>query len=261
VADHRNELLARTHDGILRITINRPERRNALTNKLISEMTAVLAAVNADRTIKAVVITGAGDSAFSAGADLESRDTPFQFDHSVYHTPFADLLRAGQACDAPIIGRLNGACLGGGMGLLGICDIVVAAEHAVIGLPESKVGVYPLQVFAVLRDLIPRRILVEMCILGNSLTARQALEFGIVNRVVPADRLDMIVEEILAGIKAVSAVAVRRGKHALRAMNMMTFEQMISFADTQISPMASTEDAREGREAFAARRTPRWPNR
>jgi len=255
------ELLVERDAGILRLTINRPERSNALTNQLINRLGAELGTVNGDGSIKAVLITGVGEKAFCAGADLKDSDTPFQFDHSVYHTPFANLLRIGQACDAPIVGRLNGACLAGGMGLFGLCDIVVAAEHARIGLPETKVGLYPMQVIAVLRDLIPRRILAEMCILGDPLSAAQALACGMVNRVVPYAELDAAVEDVLARIRDVSAVAVRRGKYAVRAMDMMSFEQMIAFAETQVAPLALTADAKEGREAFAARRKPQWPNR
>lgn len=255
------QLIVSRSDGVLRLTINRPARRNAMTNGLIREIAEALSQVNDDRSIKAVVLGAVGDKAFCAGADLKDADTPFLFDHSIYHTPFADLLRAGVGCDVPIVGRLNGACLAGGMGLFGICDIVVAAEHARIGLPEVKVGIYPMQVLAVLRDLIPRRVLAEMCITGEPLTAARALAIGIVNHVVPFDELDRAVETILSSIRAGSAVATRRGKYAMRAMDTMSFEQMIAFAETQVAPLALTEDAREGREAFAARRAPVWPNR
>lgn len=255
-----DELLVERTDGVLRLVINRPDRRNALTNRLMTQMTEAFASVAGDRSLRLVVLTGAGDKAFCAGADLKDADSPFQSDFSRYRMPFADLLRAGRACDLPILGVMNGSCFAGGMGLFGLCDIVIAAEHAKFGLPEVKVGVYPMQVLAVLRDLIPQRILAEMCITGEPLTAAEARACGIVNKVVPAAELDAAASTLIERIRAVSPMALRRGKYAVRAMETMDFEQMIAFAETQVTPMAFTEDAKEGRAAFAERRPPDWPN-
>lgn len=254
------ELIVERADGVLRLTINRPDRRNALTNRLMGRMAEEFAAANKDRTLRLIVLTGAGDKAFCAGADLKDPDTPFQPDFTRYRLPFADLLRVGRACDLPILGVMNGTCMAGGMGLFGLCDIVVAAEHAKFGLPEAKVGLYPMQVLAVLRDLIPRRILAEMCITGEPLTAAQAQACGIVNQVVPAAELAAAADAMVAKIRATSPMAVKRGKYAVRAMEAMDFEQMIAFAETQVTPMAFTGDAKEGRAAFAERRAPQWPN-
>ena len=253
-------LIAR--DGpVLRLTLNRPERRNALTNDLISQLTTALDEASADRTVGCVVLTGAGDRAFCAGADLTHGDTPFQFDFSEVHTPFANFLRAAKNCRAPIVGRVLGHCLAGGMGLYGACDIVIAGESARFGLPEAKVGIFPMQVLAVLRDVIPDRKLKEMCLTGHPLTAAEALQWGLVNSVVADADLDVEVDRVVASLAAVSPVAVRRGKYAMRVMETMSFDEMIAFSETQVAPMTMTQDAEEGRQAFKAKRAPVWPNR
>jgi enoyl-CoA hydratase/carnithine racemase len=257
---HVEELIVNERDAVLRVTINRPQRRNALTNDLIRQIHEAFSAADKSPHLRAIVLTGTGDKAFCAGADLKDSDTPFQFDHSIYHTPFANLLRAGHHCDVPIIGRLNGVCLAGGMGLFGLCDMVVATEATKIGLPEVNVGIFPMQVLAVLRDRIPPVLLAEMCLTGRPISASEALAAGLVNRVVPFSMLDEATDAVVDAILSVSRVAVRRGKYAMRSIEGMSFDQMMAFLETQVAPMTMTEDAREGFAAFAERRKAVWPN-
>lgn len=255
-----NELIVERSDGVLRLVINRPERRNSLTNRLMIRMSDELRASQNDSSLRAIVLSATGDKAFCAGADLKDPDSPFQLDFSRYRMPFADLLRVGRDIDLPIIGVINGACFAGGMGLFGLCDVVVAADHAEFGLPEAKVGVYPMQVLAVLRDTIPRRVMSEMCMTGEPMTAQTALALGIINRLVPKAELESAAADLISSIVRVSPMALRRGKHAVRTMEAMSFDEMIAFAETQVTPMAFTEDAKEGRAAFAEKRKPVWPN-
>ena len=157
-----------------------------------------------------------------------------------------------------MIARVNGACVAGGMGLMSLCDLAVAAEHARFGLPEAKVGVFPMQVLVFLRGMIHARHINELCLTGELIDAARALGFGLVNAVVPAGRLDDEVAAFVQRIAAASPVAVRRGRLAIAAMQMMAFPEAMAFAEAQIALAAQTADAAEGLAAFTARRKPRW---
>lgn len=256
-----DEILISTDDrGVITVTLNRPERRNALTVGMMGQMAEVFARARTDRTVRAIVITGAGDRAFCAGADLSPGDTPFKPDFAQMQLPFADLLRAGHDSPVPVICAFNGACVAGGMGFLGLCDIGIATSSARFGMTEVKVGIFPMQIVAVLRDLIPPRLMADLSLTGRLMQADEALACGLLNQVVPPGDLQASVDAWLGRIIAASSIAIRRGKYAMRAMAAMDFTQMIAFAETQVGPMILTEDAREGMRAFNEKRAPVWPN-
>ena len=148
---------------MLWLTINREEKRNAISAAVLAGLSDGLALANRNRDLRAVVITGAGTRAFCAGADLHS-GTSFKFDYSEPYAGFANLLRQARQSTVPLIARVNGACMAGGMGLMGMCDMAVASPQAIFGLPEVKVGVFPAQVLSVIGHLLPRRVLAEMCL-------------------------------------------------------------------------------------------------
>jgi enoyl-CoA hydratase/carnithine racemase len=160
-----------------------------------------------------------------------------------------------------MIARVNGHCLAGGMGLFGVCDVAVAAEHASFGLPEVKIGVFPAQVLSVLQHLIGPRWLAELCLTGEPIDAHRAERIGLVNHVVPGAELDAKTEWLLARIVGKSPTAHRRGKAMMRAAFDMSFEQAISYLESQIVTLALTEDAKEGRAAFVEKRAPNWTGR
>lgn len=257
----RDELLIERDGPVLRLTIDRPHRRNALTDPLMLAMTDAIASTADDPTLRVIVLTGAGDKAFCAGADLTPGDTPFKPKVAQLMTPMGRLARAVHACGVPIVGRINGICLAGGMGLFGMCDMAVATEDARFGVPEVKIGLFPMQILTVLRDLIPPRFLNEMCMTGKPIDARTAFSIGLLNRVVPASELDRAVDELITDLVAASPIAVRRGKYALRAIESMSFHEMMAFAETALVPMIQTEDAKEGLTAFNEKRPPRWTGR
>ncbi len=161
----------------------------------------------------------------------------------------------------PVIARVNGFCLAGGMGLLAIADMAVASSNAKFGLPEVKVGLFPMQVAALMQTMLPPRKWAEMCYTGEMLTAEDALEAGLVNYVVEPDALDEKTDWLAGRIAANSPAAIKRGKHALTAMSGMTFEQAIAYMEAQVGLMPMTEDAREGMAAFAEKRSPNWTGR
>lgn len=252
------ELAVERRGGVLWLTIQREERRNALSGAVLSGLTTALAEAQGDRSLRAIVLTGAGQQAFCAGADLQSGQS-FALDPSEPTGAFARLLRQARASHLPLVARVNGACLAGGMGLLAMCDLAVAARHAVFGLPEVKVGLFPAQVLTVLQHLVPRRRLAELCLTGETVSSEEALAMGLVNHV--ADDLDGKVEWLLARLADKSPAALRRGLYTLKAIESMPFEESMSFTESQIALFAQTEDAREGMAAFREKRKPDWKGR
>jgi enoyl-CoA hydratase/carnithine racemase len=236
------------------LTIDRPERRNALNADVIRALQEALFRAKSDDTVRAVVLTGAGDEAFCAGADLGA--DAFAFDYATPTVAYADLLRTARTLDVPLIARVNGACMAGGMGLLAMCDLAIAAPHAIFGLPEAKVGVFPMQVLAVLQAQVPQRFLTQLCLTGDPIDAEGARQIGLVNEVV--HDLDGALERLLSRLQSNSPTALRRGLYAMKAMRSMSFEEAIAFGEGQIGLLALTQDAREGIAAFKDKRRPQW---
>jgi len=167
------------------------------------------------------------------------------------------VLRSARMSTVPLIARVNGACMAGGIGLMSMCDLAVAARHAVFGLPEVKVGLFPAQVLSVLQHLIPRRKLAEMCLTGEPITSAQALEFGLVNYV--DDDVDVRLQWLLDRLLDKSPAALRRGLYTMKKIEAMAFEESMSFTESQIALFTLTGDAREGQKAFQEKRKPQWP--
>lgn len=256
--DTSDELMVEQHNTVLWLTITREARRNAMSHGVLAGMARAINAAQAQRGIRAIVITGAGTKAFCAGADLQAAQA-FTTDFSEPHGHLAQLLRAAKNSYIPLIARVNGACMAGGMGLLSMCDMAVAASHCMFGLPEVKVGVFPAQVLSVLQHLIPRRKLAEMCITGEPITAGQALDYGLVNYVDPD--VDVRLQWLLERLLDKSPAAIRRGLYTMKKMEAMSFEESMAFTESQIALFTLTEDAQEGQRAFQEKRPPHWAGR
>lgn len=242
------------------ITINRPEKRNAIHGGVVAAMREGIRQAHADPEVRAIVVTGAGEKAFCAGGDLQP-GKGFAFDFSKPSVDYADLLRDAQNATLPIIARVNGTCMAGGMGLLCMADMAVVADHALFGLPEVKVGVFPMQVLSLLQNLVPRRLVREWALTGEPIGAQEALDAGLVNYVVPTAELDAKTDWLLSRLVDKSPTAIRRGKYAMRAIEAMSFDQAIAYTESQIALLAMTEDAKEGLASFNERRKPVWTGR
>ena len=240
------------------LTITREARRNAMSADVLRGIAAGLDRAESEPGIRVVVFTGAGDKAFCAGADLQS-GAPFGADLSNPHGAAAELFRRTRRATVPLIARVNGACYAGGVGLMAMCDLAVAAESATFALPEIKVGVFPAQVLGVLQHLLPRRVLIEMCLTGDPIDARRALALELLNAV--ATDLDAEVDRLIGRLLAGSPAAMRRGLYTLKRMESMPFEESVAFAESQIALFALTDDAKEGIAAFTEKRKPRWTGR
>jgi methylglutaconyl-CoA hydratase len=243
------------------ITINRPEKRNAVNAEVIAGITRGYRVAHDDPEVRVIVLTGAGEKAFCAGADLQNTGGAFAHDVSKPNVDFADLLRLSQNATKPAIARVNGVCMAGGMGLLCMTDMAVAADHVIFGLPEVKVGVFPMQVMALLQEVAPRRLINEWALTGEPFDARAAQAAGLLNYVVPADELDARIDWLIGRITDKSPTAIRRGKYAMRAIAAMSFDEAIAYTESQIALLAMTEDAKEGLKAFGEKRKPIWPGK
>lgn len=242
------------------ITINRPDKRNALNADVIAGINAGYRAAHDDPDVRVIVLTGAGDKAFCAGADLQPGKS-FTFDFAKPNVDYADMLRLARGATKPSIARINGACMAGGMGLLAMTDMAVAADHVAFGLPEVKVGVFPMQVMSLLQAIAPPRLINEWSLTGEPFDADTAKAAGLLNYVVPSADLDAKVDWLVGRIADKSPTAIRRGKYAMRAMASMSFDEAIAFTESQIALLAMTEDAKEGLASFAEKRKPLWPGK
>ena len=235
--------------------------RNALNDDVLNKLTAGIEGARQASDLRAIVLTGAGRRAFCAGGDLKPGSKTFGFDHSVPTTSLGNLLRAANGCDLPLIARVNGHCMAGGIGLLAMCDMAVASDQALFGLPEVKIGMFPMQVSALLQNMISPRKFAELCLTGEPVDAQEALSIGLINYITPYDALDAKVEWLLGRVVNKSPTAIRRGKHALRATRNMTTEQAIAFMESQLATLSLTEDSREGIASFNEKRPPDWTGR
>jgi enoyl-CoA hydratase/carnithine racemase len=255
VFESTDELSVEQRDAVLWLTITREERRNAMSHGVLANMAHAISAAQERRDIRAIVVTGAGSKAFCAGADLQSVKA-FTTDYSEPHGHLARLLRVAKASCVPLVARVNGACMAGGMGLMSMCDMAVASTHSVFGLPEVKVGVFPAQVLSVLQHLVPRRVLTEMCLTGEPLSSAQALQYGLVNYV--DDDVDAKLQWLLGRMLDKSPAAIRRGLYTMKKVEAMSFEESMAFTESQIALFTLTDDAKEGQKAFQEKRKPVW---
>lgn len=256
-----NEVLLDVARGVARITINREARRNSISPVVTTTIADMLDQVATRSDVRAVVLTGVGDKAFCAGADLSPGSGSFDPEGSKGGSPYVRLLKTARGLPQPLIARVNGHCMAGGMGLLGMSDMAVSVDTARFGLPEVKIGVFPMMVTSVLRDLVPPRRYRELSLTGEPISATEALELGLLNYVVPAAELDAKVAWLLARLLDKSPMGIRHGKAALNATEDMPFDEALDHLEKQIDLLALTEDAKEGRAAFNEKRPPAWPGR
>jgi dehydration protein DpgD len=252
------------HDHVARITIDRPERMNAFDDDTHVAFSAAIDRVEADDDVWVAVITGAGERAFSAGRDLKatatlSRATPQEQAASAAKLVGVKRLQDRFDIVKPLIARVNGFALGGGLELALACDIIVAADHAEFGLPEPRRGLIAgaMGVHRLPRQ-IPHHLAMGYLLTGRHLSAARAYEIGLVNEVVPYNDLDRAVDSWTADILACSPVAVRATKQSAMDARHLSLRE----ANRHVAPWEATRrvsnDAKEGPRAFAEKRPPQW---
>jgi enoyl-CoA hydratase/carnithine racemase len=250
-------------EGVRTVCIDRESKRNALDRATLSELETAFAAADADRGVRVIVLRGAGDRAFCAGADLvELLDHRTIEESRAHFDGVARVIRAMQRAGPPVIARVPGFALAGGCGLAVAADFTLASESAQLGLPEIGIGLLPLMVSAPIHRAVgSRKRLLDLVLTGRSVGAREALALGLVTSVVPNARLDEEVAALAARLVELSPAALRLGKEAIYAMCEMEEGAALRYLREAIVLTSRTEDAREGIRAFFEKRRPRWSGR
>jgi len=248
-------------DKVGRITLSREEKRNAISPTMMNELLDAFKRYDDDPNVVAIVLTGAGEKAFCSGADIgESLAAGASFiERHEEQRKFAELFKMIIGLKKPLVGRINGHALGGGLGLAAACDIVIAAEDCKFGTPEINVGLFPYIVMATLLRFTsaPKRLL-EMMLTGGRIDAQEAMQLGLVNHVVPRDQLDAKVDEIAQKIAQKSPATLRLGRRAFYTMRDMEYEKALEYLSSMLAINTQAEDVAEGIASFMEKRDPVW---
>jgi enoyl-CoA hydratase/carnithine racemase len=244
--------------GILTVTLNNPARKNAIGPAMVNELLHAFADAAEDASARVVVLTGAGD-AFCAGGDFAQMTggatsgaaLPIKGD-------YADLLLAMTRYPKPIVARVNGHAMGGGLGLVAVSHFAVASRGSKLGTPEVNVGLFPMMIMAVLQRIVPRRRLLEMMLLGDRMEADQAAEIGLISRAVEIAELDGAVKQITDALLTKSPATLRLGLDAFAAQDDLDLEEALPLLRERLAHCLATDDAREGLLAFLEKRRPNW---
>jgi enoyl-CoA hydratase/carnithine racemase len=246
--------------GVETVTLSYPARRNAIGPRMANELLWALEDARGADDVRAIVLTGEG-TAFCSGGDFGemAAGAAGGVEPALAHKgDYADVLLALVKCDKPVIAKVNGLALGGGLGLAAACTFAVASTDAKLGTPEIDVGLFPMIIMAVLARHVPRRRLVEMSLLGQKFSAEEGVRLGLLNRAVAPAELDAEVKKITDAIASKSPVTVRLGLRAAVAQDGMGLEEALPMLRQRLMEVLATDDCREGLSAFLEKRAPRW---
>jgi enoyl-CoA hydratase/carnithine racemase len=257
-----HEVLFQNDAGVARVTINRPERRNAMSFGVMHGLRDAMARARDDEAVRVVVLTGAGDKAFCAGADLGSGG--IADGAASAHDGrgmLADLFRDMWGLGKPVIARVRGYALAGGFGLACACDLIVASDDAVFGTPEINVGLWPYMITVPLLRSMPPKTALDLMMTGRRVTADEGARIGFVQRVVPVAELDAAVDALASELASKSPIIMRWGRSAFYRVLEMDSDAALAYLQSMLTVTSQTEDAAEGVAAFAEKRAPSWKGR
>jgi methylglutaconyl-CoA hydratase len=254
-------LVRLVQDGeVARVTLSRPEIRNAFNDEMIAELTEVFRSIRTTENVRVVVLTGEGES-FCAGADLNwmKRMVGYSYEENLQDSlALARMLREIYTSPKPVIGRVNGHAIGGGTGLVAVCDIAIADENAVFAFAEVKLGLTPATISPFLLKRMGERALREYFLTGERFDARRALELGLVNAVVPTDQLDKAVEAKTKLLLSSGPEALATSKELIREIALRSLDQNESYTAEVIARLRVSKEGQDGMNAFLEKRKPRW---
>jgi enoyl-CoA hydratase len=249
-------------DGVATVKLDTPDNRNALTNALLTDLIDALESARADERVRCVVLTSSHEKVFSAGGALDQFAADVPVVHKHFGTErFTHLFRMLMNFGKPTLCAANGHVLAGALGVALCCDLIVAKEGATFGTPEINVGVFPFMIMALIYRNVPRKKTNELLLLGERLSAEEAREAGIVNRVVAAGEFDAAVEDWAVKLAGKSPVLMRLGKEAMYRQLDMPFEEALDYLRSQLAIAFTTDDIQEGVNAFFEKRDPVWTGR
>lgn len=258
------DVLYEVDAAVARVTINRPERRNAMSFGVMEGLRDAVARAHGDAGVRVVVLTGAGDKAFCAGADLGGGGIADTAGAAAAHEgrgALAALFRDLWTLGKPVVARVRGYALAGGFGLACACDFVVAADDAVFGTPEVNVGLWPYMITVPLLRSMPAKRALELMMTGRRVGAEEAERIGFVTRVVPTTELDAAVDQLARELAAKSPLILRWGRDSFYRVLDMDPDDALAYLQAMLTVTSHTEDAAEGVAAFAEKRDPRWKGR
>jgi enoyl-CoA hydratase len=244
------------------ITLDDPDTRNALGNEILGELIAAFGQARADDRVRCVVLASSHDKVFSAGGNLAGFAADVPLVHKHFGTELFPLLfRTIGQLGKPTICAANGHVLAGALGVALSCDLIVASEKATFGTPEINVGVFPFMIMALIYRNIGRKKTNELLLLGERISAKEALDIGLVNKVVPPKGMEFEVREWAEKLAAKSPVMMRLGKDAMYRQQDMAFDDALEYLHHNLSLSFSTDDIQEGVKAFFEKREPQWSGR
>jgi enoyl-CoA hydratase len=248
--------------GVATVTLNDPEKRNMLSGSMLSEAVGAMEMARDSEEVRAVVLTGAGDKVFCAGADLGGFAADATLIQKHYASDlFLEFFRLMPRLGKPSLCAANGHVLAGGLGLALSCDLVIAKEGATFGTPEINVGAYPYMIMALIYRNVPRKKVNEMMLLGDRVSAEDAITFGLANKVVPAAQFDDAVADWAGRLASKSPLLMKLGHDAMYRQSDMAIDEALEFLRSQLTLTFTTEDLREGVAAFFEKREPKWEGR
>ena len=239
--------------GAAWITLNQPDRRNALSDAIIEGLLNGVRSAIADDAARVIVITGAG-SAFCAGADLKSGGMRASDEEN----PFVTVMKTIWESPKPVIGRINGHAFGGGVGLAAACDLTVAADSAMLSFSEVRIGVIPAMISVVVIPKLGIQNTMWLFLTGERFSAQRAVELGLLHKAVPADKLDAAVQEIIDLVCLGGPNAIREAKQLVRRIPEMSMDDGFRYASKKIGELFASPEAAEGMQAFVEKRKPSW---
>jgi enoyl-CoA hydratase len=249
-------------DGsVATIMINRPERRNSINPEGIQGIARALETAESDSGVKVVVLTGAGDRAFCAGADLGGMAEDSRVAQHDQRAEVGSLFARMRASRLPLVARVNGHALAGGFGLMLACDLVVASSEADLGTPEIDIGLWPFMISAIVQRDVPRKVALELMLTGKRIPASEGERWGFVNRVAEPDKLDAAVKEMVETVASKSPLIVSLGKRSFYRAEDMSFERALDYLAAMLTVCLESEDTIEGVTAFLEKRSPEWKGR
>jgi enoyl-CoA hydratase len=256
------QLLYEVDGGVATVTLNDPEKRNRLSATMLTELVNAMTRVRDDDEVRAVVLTGAGDKVFSAGADLGGFGADAPLIHKHFGTDlFLEYFRLMPRLGKPSLCAANGHVVAGAVGLALSCDLVLVKEGATFSTPEINIGAFPYMIMSIIYRNVPRKKVNEMILLGERLSAEEAVEYGLANRVVPESEFEATVSEWAAKLASKSPVLMRLGHDAMYRQQDMALDDALEYLRSQLSLTFSTEDIIEGTTAFFEKREPEWKGR